>query len=485
MFNMKKFVIPIILGLLLLVGCNGADVVSTEIPVAELPTTAPTAQLPTATSTTLPTIAPIVESPTPIPESTPLPSPTTPPTQTPIATPEPTGTAVVFDTSLPQPSGQIYFLLDKQPLSAGSPYGFEPRPNLYQARFKLDNGLVDWQIQPVLEELIGWPHLLLSPDGMKFSLTVLEDKNGDGSVSQGGYNRWFDAPNIFTYTPTNGKFERVTDDYPSFLLGWLSSKQLTINKDHEFFVTSLDGTSRYQVLTEYSESVIDTKNSPDGYFISANLNSNQVSVVTAASDETTIILDESGGDGTNMEWSPNSAYLAIAHPSTDLIILDLNSLMLMPIPEDISANSIAWSPDSQNLAFIQSDADKTNLFLLDLENLSTTHLISVKGFIRDLLWSPDGTTLSMIAEEDGFSLNIIDIATHNYRELWHSNESTRMNNLAWSPDGQWLLFSDGGIKMAYADNIVTIYTIHRDDKNLQTVLETSNTANPYAFFWLP
>ena len=105
---MKQFVTPIILGLLLLVGCNEADGMLTETAVVQLPTAVPTAQLPTATFTALPSaIIPTTQLSTSTPENMPYPSSTSTPTQVSTVTPESMGTTVVPDML---PEGYLLFL---------------------------------------------------------------------------------------------------------------------------------------------------------------------------------------------------------------------------------------------------------------------------------------------------------------------------------------------------------------------------------------
>ena len=210
---MKQFFIPVIVGLLLLAGCGGEDVLPTETAVAQLPTTAPTAHLPTATATTLPpTSTPTIDlfASTPEKSPTPIPPSVITPTRVPTLTPEPTSTAVVFDPSLPLPTGHIYFLW-----YTGPPHNqyADPEQDLYQAQVQVDNGLINWQVQPILQELIGTPELVLSTDMTQFALTKVDDTNGDGYVSVDG--RGHDSYNIYTYSLSNSTFEQLTTGDPN------------------------------------------------------------------------------------------------------------------------------------------------------------------------------------------------------------------------------------------------------------------------------
>jgi dipeptidyl aminopeptidase/acylaminoacyl peptidase len=121
--------------------------------------------------------------------------------------------------------------------------------------------------------------------------------------------------------------------------------------------------------------------------------------------------------------------------------------------------SVAWSPDSKQIAFL-SDAEKRGqlqLYVTTSGGGPARKLTSVKGFLQSPAWSPDGKTVAilftenltksagpLVAEEhptgeikDSFyeqRLALIDLATNKLRQI--SPADTYIYEYDWSPDAK-------------------------------------------------
>jgi dipeptidyl aminopeptidase/acylaminoacyl peptidase len=126
--------------------------------------------------------------------------------------------------------------------------------------------------------------------------------------------------------------------------------------------------------------------------------------------------------------------------------------------------SVAWSPDSKQLAFL-SDAVKRGqlqLYVAPAAGGPARKLTSVKGFLQSPAWSPDGKSIAvlftenmtkaagpLVAEEhstgeirDAFyeqRLTVIDLASASLRQL--SPADTYIYEYDWSPDGKKFVVS--------------------------------------------
>jgi dipeptidyl aminopeptidase/acylaminoacyl peptidase len=126
--------------------------------------------------------------------------------------------------------------------------------------------------------------------------------------------------------------------------------------------------------------------------------------------------------------------------------------------------SVAWSPDSKQIAFL-SDAEKRGqlqLYVTTAAGGTARKLTSVKGFLQSPAWSPDGKTIAilvtenltksagpLVAEEhptgeikDSFyeqRLALVDLATNKLRQI--SPADTYIYEYDWSPDAKEFVVS--------------------------------------------
>jgi dipeptidyl aminopeptidase/acylaminoacyl peptidase len=126
--------------------------------------------------------------------------------------------------------------------------------------------------------------------------------------------------------------------------------------------------------------------------------------------------------------------------------------------------SVAWSPDSQRLAFLSDAAKKgqQQLYVAGAEGGSGKILTSVKGFLSTPRWSPDGKTIALLFTEnatrasgplvaetpetgeikDSFfeqRLALIDLATGKLTQITPAD--TYIYEYDWSPDSKRFVVS--------------------------------------------
>ncbi|MCB8921200.1 MAG: PD40 domain-containing protein [Ardenticatenaceae bacterium] len=442
-----------------------AQVQVTDTPV--LPTATATTLLVTNTATPTATIVSPTETATPLPTSTITPVPTTLPTSLPI--------------------GHIYFMWDSKPLPQSELSMDEPVQNLYVA--KLDLATDEWLIEPVLTELVGWPYIQLSPDKTKFLLTILEDRNNDGQVSVDGYNRGFDGINVYTYTLDDQVFTPITSSFPVIFNPFWRSDNRTIvfgqsTKEISFLNTE---TGVVEIIRTYPEQTRWIDLSPDSQFIALNFDSIQISFLDLQTKNDITITNEIGGIGVDRAWSSDGAWLFLGQPFTNrYMLVDVSTFETYTLSPANSILNPVWSPNNQQMSFVQEVSDGTQLMLLDPISLTTQQLLNTSGRIHYTLWSPNGQYIAVvIADDEKFSLVVFDVITGMGHELWQSSDSKRFYIPSWSPDNQWLLFFDGqGWSPGKGDH-AGLYAIHRDGGVAKLILDTSGTYDPYGFYWLP
>ena len=415
-------------------------------------------------------------------------TPTRPATAT--STPLPTATKRPTHNLLVPPAGELYFLWDSKQMP--NSIIDEPIQSLYLALPGITP--TDWQIKPLLDNLIGVPYSALSPDKTKFAFTILEDKNNDGYISFESYNMWLDAPNLYIYSLKDGSFERVTENYPDlYEPTWLADNQTIVSRQSSHDIVSVNTTSHIiESIYESPETMHWILVSPGEEEIAVNFDSGKVSFLDPLTGQLTDVASGIGGFGVDHAWSLDGRWLALTQWFNGLFFLvNTQTNQSIAVPELNAVRYPAWSPDSQQLALIQGNPDGSTLVLFNPEDGIITPLLNMPAEMRDLLWSPDGSQLAFsIWQDDGISLGVVDIDKNEFRELWHMTGAGRFKIPAWSPDGQWLLFHSGRLPLftepsdPVENDQSGLYLIHQSGGEPIQLLDTSEGLDPYDFYWL-
>ncbi len=453
-----------LLALLLLAACANNQSAN-ETPVLIEPVVSATSLPTMATST--PLLATTTHEPTAVASST--------PTLLPTFTPEPTLTP----TPIPPPTGRIYFLWD--PLSRPDDLP-DPVHNLYVAI--PGETANDWEIETVLTELVGIPVIALSPDKTKLAFTVLEDANNDGSVSFQGSAHYLDIPNVFVYSFTDNKLERITDNYPwARNLTWSNdSQRLAYQSGTDVYVATHPIIGEPELLYSFPAEVQELAWSPDDHYLAIGI----YNIGIYLFDETTgaLINLEMEQQGSNLAWSPDGQWLVSSgFVAVGLNVINATSLDILTLVEAGSSLS-TWSPDSRYLAFTQSFRSDlgfpltSSLFLWNAKS-NDTRLVAEAIATPGVVWSPDGRSIVVgLLHEDQSELMRFDVENSVLTTLLTIPGREEIKPLAWSPDGQWLLFYSRNSSES------SLSLIHQTGGEVFQLVDTTNTYMPYGVFWL-
>lgn len=447
-------------------------------------------------TTPLPTHTPIPPTSPPTLTSTPEPSPTATPvsaTNTPIPTatlvPQPTPTATPI---LKPPVGRLYFLWDSQPLNQDNVR--DASYQLFLARSLENSG--EWYIEPMLNDLIGFPDTALSPDQTKLALTYIIDFNGDGHASQESVNRGFDGYLLGVYDLVSQHFTPLNPSQANpYNLDWLADNETIIFRVSQDILT-------HHISNQPSQKLIPSP-SDRTQFLSVSANK-QVAMLRLTSGQN-LFIDTSTGEIIfttegleQVAWSPNNQWLATVKSETkEVMLLNAQTFETLPLQTLNSVEWLAWSPDSQTLAVIQSNDVQATLQFLTVADFAFQEILTVQGKMNRLnrsidpqfgfSWAPDSSQLALAVQQEGvISLTLIDQQTKASHPIWQSGDHKRLHKFTWSPDSQWLAFIAGQAAFYhYEEEEAGLYVIHKSGGGLQQVQGTATSADPWVVFWLP
>ncbi len=144
----------------------------------------------------------------------------------------------------------------------------------------------------------------------------------------------------------------------------------------------------------------------------------------------------------------------------------------------ISGGSPALSPDGTRLAFVSTEGDMFQLYLLDLKSQKVTNLIPDSANYFQPAWSPDGTRLAFASDReiDKYSYEICFI---NVKEALQGIISGNLVCLtrhpaedrapAWSPDGKHIAFSSN--RDTNSDDTFDIFLMNTDGSEQTRLLK--------------
>ena len=108
----------------------------------------------------------------------------------------------------------------------------------------------------------------------------------------------------------------------------------------------------------------------------------------------------------------------------------------------IGSGTVAWAQDGQTIAFVAKEGPRDRIMLWDLYDKELVQTLSMPDMdlVESLTWSPDSRQLAFIGTGQGQSdLYLIDVQTGKRRQLTGTPEREDYPN--WSPDGQRIAFS--------------------------------------------
>jgi TolB protein len=203
-------------------------------------------------------------------------------------------------------------------------------------------------------------------------------------------------------------------------------------------------------------------------------------VVPANGSEPRMLLPEDTFDGHQTEgvWSPDgsqAAFMVQYESSAGLHVVNAdgsNLRLLAPAPPHepqpervLTQGSPAWSPDGTKIAFASSrawDSGGLDIYVINADGTDLQRLTDDPSFEEAPRWSPDGSMITFEAFGWGNnrygSTHIMNADGSERRVLIDAASAGDAN---WSPDGEWIAYTDG--RFCCAVHIVRLDGTERHD----------------------
>ncbi|MFZ1395874.1 MAG: WD40 repeat domain-containing protein, partial [Candidatus Promineifilaceae bacterium] len=306
------------------VGCSGDESAATPSATAVSQVIVPTetAVPPTATTEPMPAVT---ETAVPPPTLEPTPSPTLP----------------------PPPTGSVLFLWDSE---APPIEGAERNHTLYLAQ--PGESVAMWDVQPVLNDLFGFPILDVSPDNTRLMFTNIEDANGDGAVSDASVDRGGDGYVLYVYEFASGQSEKLPIGlYNPHNPAWLSDESLTYRGGVTVYLVRTDGLPGQEIAV-FPDTIHWIAPSPDGSLIAVN-SSGLTSFIDVDTGELISVTGQLGSNSVDAVWSPDGQWLALNHRNHQLLLINVDTLEVSLVEAAGEVSYVSWSPDSLQLLLVK------------------------------------------------------------------------------------------------------------------------------------
>lgn len=157
------------------------------------------------------------------------------------------------------------------------------------------------------------------------------------------------------------------------------------------------------------------------------------------------------GNGSHPAWSPDGQKIVVDHGSEGIFIIDVITGEATNLTEGYWYP--AWSPDGRTIAFYERTNGASDIYLIDPDGTNLRNLTNTPDFAEfshNGAWSPDSRFIAFTTGERynnqpgtpygaNGRLEIIDLETNERRKV---TDVRFIGSVAWSPDGQKLVFPD-------------------------------------------
>ncbi len=302
-----------------------------------------------------------------------------------------------------------------------------------------------------------------SPHWSPVSQKVVFTSNRDGAADE-----------IYLLDAQTGIQRRLTTSsygagYPKWspkgsLIAYLSAERPVIPPlTWAIWRVKADGTNLEALVTEGDRNS-HPKYSPDGKriaFVSEKDSNTDIYALNLETQEVTRLTIHLGYDS-HPDWSPGGEQIAFVSGrdgNRDVFTMTVNQEQLTNLTKSVMAEYYpTWSPDGEKIAFSRRMGDtSTKIYVIDSSGENEIKLVDLPFFNIYPIWSPRGDKIAFVNRPERgdpvFRIYTVDPDGQNLQMKYENQEEDQAPGISWSGDGNQIIFSRDGGRIAVLDTV--------------------------------
>lgn len=170
-------------------------------------------------------------------------------------------------------------------------------------------------------------------------------------------------------------------------------------------------------------------------------------------------------------WSPDGARLAVMHSvnqggdlGLDITVVRSDGSTRRNVTDRAGSEFIdadPWSPDGAKLIITSAHQGNTELYIVDVVNVTETRITTTTGNEAGGDWSPDGSLILFTHVEPNGTKDIYTVAPDGSGRRNLTQDTADQYQPRWSPDGSEIVFGRGG----------DVYVMNVDGSNVRNLTQ--------------
>jgi len=210
----------------------------------------------------------------------------------------------------------------------------------------------------------------------------------------------------------------------------------------------------------------------DGSQLAVEIDGKTISIVNLENGEwENIGMNENSYNKAPLTWYQNElSFIDINYDKeflidNSIILWDIRQKKHTKLKEDLPT-IYSITRNQYNQIIYTKKAEEFEVILYDLKT-EKEEILFRNG--HNVQWHPDGKQVGYISDN---KIYVYDLTNKNKQLIYSSGEENLIDSLTWSPNGQWIAFSEGNYKTGSG-----LYVVSPNGESKEQLIEKSNVAS--------